>query len=465
MIRTRFRQKLVNKPVLSPRILLRTASQGPKPRLSAICGLTVALVAFDAAAQTTEPLLPVPSPPSGPQAPVAPGQTVYAGQTVTQRPRPDLDPLGLHIGDFFWFPRAEVDAAYNSNIFATQTATTSDLITTLQPGFDLLSIFPRNALNVRGGAATEFYSFHPTQNTQDGFIAVDGRWDVTAASGFYAAARADHLHLPRTSPNSPGDAAEPVTYNAYTANAGYAQTGLRVGYRADIAVQNAQYNSVPRVGGGTLPQSSQDNTFSQAALRGDYELIPDYRGYIRVAGNLNEYQHTVPGGVRFNSSGYRADIGLQILPRHILYGEVYGGYLSQMYQIGGALSGLDAGGRLVYNPTGLTTATFTGVRTIVPSNPSIGSTGSGYLASTVTGSVDHELLRNLLLNAAISYENDTFLGISRVDNVFGVAASVKYLLNRNFYLGGTYNYQQRSSQLAGFSYTINILMLRLSTQF
>src|SRR5689334_25127268 len=145
MILTLVQRKVVNKSVLRRTILLRTARRRPKPRVSAICGLTVALVSFNAAAQTTEPLLPVPSPPSGPQAPVAPGQTVYAGQTVTQRPRPELDPLGLQIGDFFWFPRAEVDAAYNSNIFATQTAATSDLITILQPSFDLLSIFPRNA--------------------------------------------------------------------------------------------------------------------------------------------------------------------------------------------------------------------------------------------------------------------------------------------------------------------------------
>jgi hypothetical protein len=460
---TRYRPIKLIRLVVNRRILL-SLQQVPNFRLSAICILMVGLVPLGAIAQT-EPLIPVPSPPSGPQAPVAPGQPTYPGQTVTQRPRPELDPLGLQIGDFFWFSRAEVDAAYNSNIFATQTAATSDLITALQPSFDLLSIFPRNAINVHGGAASEFYSFHPTQNTQDGFISADGRLDVTPGSVFYAAARAAHLNLPRTSPNSPGNAAEPVTYNAYSANAGYAQTRLRLSYQADIAVQNAQYNAVPLVGGGILPQSAQDNTFTQAALRGSYELVPDYLGYVRISGNLNEYQHTIPGGVRFNSQGYRADLGLQILPRHILFGEVYAGYLSQIYHIGGSLSGLDAGGRLVYNVTQLTTATFTGLRTIVPSNPSVGATGIGYLATTVTGSVDHELLRNLLLNAGIGYENDTYVGNSRIDNIFSTGAGVKFLLNRHLYLGGTYTYQQRSSQLAGSSYAQSILMLRLGTQF
>jgi hypothetical protein len=203
-------------------------------------------------------------------------------------------------------------------------------------------------------------------------------------------------------------------------------------------------------------------------LRGSYELIPDYLGYIRVAGNLTDYPHTVPGGVRSNSTGYRANIGLQILPRHILSGEIYAGYLSQIYDVSslGSISGLDAGGRLVYNVTRLTTATFTGLRTVIPSNATIANTtGTSYLATTVAANVDHELLRNLLLNASAGYENDTYHGVSLTNNIFSVGVGFKYLLNRNLYLGGSYNYQQRNSTPAGSSYTQNILMVRLSTQF
>ena len=431
------------------------------------CVLTVSLWPFSAVGQTIEPLLPVPPVPSGPQAPAAPGQPTYPSETVMQRPRPELDPLGLHFGDFFWFSRGELDEAYNSNIFATPSPTTADFITALQPSFDLLSSFPHNALNLHGSATSQFYASRPDQNTQDGFVSTDGRLDVDAGSSFYGSAAAAHTHIPRTSTNSPGNAAQPVTYWSYTANAGYRQTGLRVGYQADIAVQNTQFNAVPAIGGGILPQSPSDTTISQAALRGSYELIPDYLGYIRVAGNLIDYTHTVPGGVRFNSTGYRANIGLQILPRHILSGEIYAGYLSQIYDVSGlgVISGLDAGGRLVYNVTRLTTATFTGLRTVIPSNPTIANTGTSYLATTVGLQVDHELLRNFLLSASASYENDTYHGVSLTNDIFSVGAGFKYLLDSNLYLGGSYGYQQRNSTAAGSSYTQNILMLRLSTQF
>ncbi len=437
-------------------------------RPAAFCALTLGLLPISAIAQTTEPLLPVPAAPSGPQAMAGPAQPIYAGETVTQRPRPDLDPIGLHAGDFFWFPRGEVDELYNSNIFATPNSP-GDLITALQPSFDLLSSFPRNAINLHGGAALQDYAVHPSQNTATGFVSVDGRLDVDAASSLYGNTEVAHLYEPRTSPNSPGNAAEPVTYNSYTASVGYAQTGLRLGYEADLAVQATEYNAVPLIGGGISPQSAQDVTTSQAALRVSYEIVPDYEGYIRTAGTLYDYGHTTPGGMRFNSTVYRVDLGLRILPTHIIYGEAYVGYLSQIFAVSGlgSVSTPDAGGRLVWNVTRLTTLAFNGIRTFQTSNPGIGITGAGYLASVATVNFDHELRYNLLFNADTSYENDAYQRISRTDNVFTVGFSIKYLLYRNLYLGPSYRFQQRTSSgsAAGLPYSQSMVMLRLSTQF
>jgi hypothetical protein len=128
-----------------------------------------------------------------------PGQPIYEGETVTQRPLPDLDPIGLHAGDFFWYPRGEVDELYNNNIFAVPSPT-SDLITAFQPSFDLLSSFPRNAINLYGGAALQDYAVHPSQNTAAGFVSVDGHLDVDAASSLYGNAEVAHLYEPAHRP-------------------------------------------------------------------------------------------------------------------------------------------------------------------------------------------------------------------------------------------------------------------------
>jgi hypothetical protein len=71
----------------------------------------------------------------------------------------------------------------------------------------------------------------------------------------------------------------------------------------------------------------------------------------------------------------------------------------------------------------------------------------------------------LLLKLNAGFENDSFQGITRTDNVFIAGAGVRYLVNRNLFLGGSFSYYQRSSTLTGASYTQNILMLRVGTQF
>jgi hypothetical protein len=436
-------------------------------RFCPIAAFAVGLIPFAAAAQVTEPLLPLPVAPIVPQAPAAPGQPTAAGDTVATRSRPDYDPIGMRVGDFFWFPHAEVDEFYNSNIFALPSPT-SDFITQLQPGFDLLSSLPRNAINLHAGAVTQFYAENPTQNTASGFVSADGHLDVDAHSGFFGSAEVAHLFIPRTSPNSPGVAAEPATYNLETATFGYQQTGLRLGYEADLGVQAAQYLPILLVGGAFASQATADSIIPEASFRVNYEFIPDYRAYVRASGSFYDYPNTAPGAVSFNSTVYRVDAGLQILPRHLIYGEVYVGYLTQRFQTSSlaSVSTPDAGGSLVWNVTRLTTLNFNAVRTFQTTNPT-SDTGAGYLQSLVTASVDHELRHNLLLNAYVGYENDGYQGIGRTDNIFSAGANIKYLLSRNLYLGGSYAYRQRTSSGpdAGFPYSQNIVMLRLSTQF
>jgi hypothetical protein len=373
------------------------------------------------------------------------------------------------LGDFFWFPRAELGEAYNSNIFATNAAPTSDLITALAPRFDLLSIFPQHALNLHGSSVSQFYAGNSAQNTQDGTVKVDGRLDVTAGSAFFGSASAAHQHISYGSPNSPGNIAQPVTYWDYIATAGYIQGRRRFSYQVDVGVEAAQYNPAQLVGGGILPQNTQNTLIPSAAVRTSYELVPDYLGYVRVGGSLFNYWHAVSK----NSSIYRINLGLQILPRHLIYGEAYLGYLVQNYaqRALGTISAPDYGGRLVWNITPLTTLTFNGLRTFYTGTPVArattvtGPAGNGYLASTIEVNADHELLRNLLLNLNAGYENDSFQGITRTDNVFTIGAGARYLVNRNLFLGGSFSYYQRNSTISRASFSQNVLMLRVGTQF
>jgi hypothetical protein len=247
------------------------------------------------------------------------------------------------------------------------------------------------------------------------------------------------------------------------------QGGRRFSYQVEAGVNAAQYNAAPLVGGGVLPQAGSDASISDVALSGNYEIIPDYLGYVRVGGSLFNFWHATAN----NSTTYRVDTGLLIAPRHLISGRVYVGYLVQNYAQSslGSTSAPDYGGELVWNVTPLTTLTFGGLRTFYTGTPASSTTqvagpaGSGYLASTIAVNADHELLRNLLLNVSASYENDSFQGIVRTDDVFIGGGGFRYLVNRNFFLGGSFSFQRRASTAAGASYSQSILMVKLGTQF
>lgn len=288
------------------------------------CLLTVGLLSHGAAAQITQPLPPLfpglalPSTPQAPQAAQVEPEAGAPGETVMGRSRPEFNALGVRFGDFFWFPRAELDESYNSNIFATTSSPTPDLITALAPSFDLLSISPQFPVNLHGSAALQDYASHSSQNTETGTISADGLLPVTDGSSISGNAQVSHPYISYGSPNSPGNIAQPVTYWNYSGSTGYHQTGRRISYGVDLAVNAAQYNAAPLVGGGVSPQSSQNSIISTAVLSAGYEIVPDYQGFIRLSASRYTYLRAVSA----DSTTPRIDFGLQIAPRHLIYGNV-----------------------------------------------------------------------------------------------------------------------------------------------
>jgi hypothetical protein len=437
------------------------------------CGLALSMAPIAAMAQT-EPMAPIPPLPVAPNVPVAPGVPLERGYTVVDRERPEVAPLGIRLGSWFFFPRAEVDEAYNDNITAGSGAPgspkTSDFITAVVPAFDLRSNFPTNALNLSAGAVLSYYARHSGFNTQDAFGALDGRLDVDATHDFHGGLRIERGHEDPGAPNVPGNIAEPVIFSSYTANAGFAQSRLRIGYSADVTARRQEYQAVPIVGGGLAQQSDRDNNSYEVALRPYYEFIPNYQGFVRVSYNLRDYDHAAIGQSGRDSRGYRADIGARLDLTGLAFAEFFIGYLRQNYisSVFGSIGGLDAGANVTYNLTQLTSLTLKGTRTVQDTNFAIvgAAPSPGYLESTVGLSIDHELLRNLLLNGTAAFVNDDFKGIDRTDNAYQAGVGAKYLLNRNLYLGANYTFERRiSSGAAGIGpYSRNIFLVRLSTQ-
>ena len=423
----------------------------------------------------TDPMVPVPLLPMSPGIPGLPPaqQFLPLGSTVTDRARPEVDPTGIRMGDFFFFPRIEGDEWFDDNIFATTTGRVGAFINELQPGIDIRSNLPQNALNLSAGGAITRYDTHTSLNTNDGYGDVNGRLDVDNTHYFTGDVRVEQNHVNLGEPEVPGNAATPLIYNDYNGTVAFDQYRLRFGYEASATVRREEYSALQLVGGGFTPESNLNNNAYEAVVRPYYEFAPGYQGYVRAAYNQRDYDHAEGNGVPIlSSNGYRIDVGSRINLTGVTYIDVFVGYLDQVYEASqfGSIGGIDFGANVTWNATELTTVKLQTGRTVQDINSAVlgiaAFNSPGFLQTSVGASVDHELLRHLLVNANVSYMNDAFQNITRVDNIYSAGVGAKYLLNRNFYLGGTYTFEKDDStgQGAMFPYTANIFLLRLSTQ-
>ncbi len=99
-------------------------------------------------------------------------------------------------------------------------------------------------------------------------------------------------------------------------------------------------------------------------------------------------------------------------------------------------SGPGLNGNLTWNVTPLTSVLFSASSEILETTVTFeGDAAEANFQNAVGVEVQHELLRNVLLNATADYTRDDFEGTGRTDNVFGLGAGVSYLLNRNLSLG------------------------------
>lgn len=131
--------------------------------------------------------------------------------------------------------------------------------------------------------------------------------------------------------------------------------------------------------------------------------------------------------------------------------EIYVGWLHQEYEspLFQNVNGLAFGGNLLWNVTQLDSIRGSFSRTVAET---ILFPASSSKETLLTLSVEHELLRNLILVGSGELVRDEYVGLARTDNTYGGGVGARYLMNRNVRLTADLNYSSRSSSVAGSGY-------------
>lgn len=376
------------------------------------------------------------------------------GETVTTRARPELDALGVHAGSFFIFPSLRQDFTYNDNVFATDGNEESDVIYSLQPNVTVKSDWNQHSLNLSAGADLGFYFDETDENFQDYQAAISGSVDVTKSTRIRANGGYFHQHEARGNPDDVGGA-EPTELDRYRAGGSASHRFNRVAVTAGGNFERVDYDDVDAVGGGKIDNDDRDRSIYSPALEVGYQILPQYVAFVRGEGEVVRYTRSLDrNGFNRDSDGFRVVGGAKIDITNVIFGDVFAGYGKQSYDDSNfdSIDGFIFGGDMKWNPTRLTTV---GLKLDRQLTETITASSSGYVSSGVGLRVDHELLRNLILNAFFGYRRDEFDGISRDDDNFRAGVGANYAMNRYFILNARYAYRKRDSNTTGNDFSQN----------
>jgi hypothetical protein len=387
--------------------------------------------------------------------------------SVRERPRPEYEALGLSVGTFALYPVLQIDAEHNDNIFAVETGPDSDWIVRVKPEVSLESGWSRHALSLYARGHIARYQDFDDENFEDWSVGATGRLDISRAANIAFGYDHSSLTEPRTSSNAPAATRGPVSYDLDAAFLAATRTSGRLKLSGRADVRTYDYEDALTVFNVIVDQDNRDRTITSLTGRADVAISPATALFVQATTNERDYE-TAASIIQpaRDSDGYEILAGANFEVGAVMRGEIAAGYISQDFEDVSYddIDGFGARAQLEWFPTQLTTVAGFASRTIEDS----GLSGSGgYLSTAVGARVDHELMRNVLLNAEVSLSRDEYDDIDREDERFQASIGGTYLLNRNLGVSlSAGRFEQTSDGLgAGAEFEVNRVTATLVAQF
>lgn len=392
-------------------------------------------------------------------------EAVNPDQGVAQRTAEGYEPVGATVGSFRLLPKVEVVEEFNDNIFKEENDETDDMITKVQPTLNLRSDWNNHALNLGAGADFGFYADSNDDDYEDYNAKVDGRIDASQALTFNGLGSFEHLHEDRGGDDVDADAADPVEYDRLKAEFGGRFKPNRISLGATGRVTDLDYDDNAELDGGTTNNDDRDRQVLEGELRAGYEIQTGYEAFVKGVLNDRDYDSDVDdNGFNRDSDGYNIQTGIAIDLDRLIRADLGVGWMEQDYTDPSLrdADGYSADATVRWNLTELTTVRGTFARAI---NETTTDDASAIIATSYGLGVDHEFLRNLVATADANYQNSDYEGISREDDLMSFRLGLDYKLNRNFFAGVSYKFEDRDSNVTDQSYDNNIFAIKIGAQF
>ncbi len=387
--------------------------------------------------------------------------------SVLEKPRPDYDPIGIPLNSFNIFPRIDIGAGYSDNLYLSNADRIGSAFVSASPQFRAVSDWSRNYVAVRGGALLRRYIDNPLRNENAWNLAGLGRLDIGNDYDVTGEAQVARQFETPFSGEVASDLAVLSNYlRGFESLRGEYKSGQT---RLVLALDRTTFNfsDVRLASGGRIDQSDRDREVLRATGQAEYAFTPSASVYGQLTyGNTSYDRSLLNGQPNRDSNAVRVIGGLNMDLAGLLRGSIGVGYVWRNYDspIYPDVSGVSAEVKLEYFPSELTTYTFQLRRVIEDS--SLG-TSNAYFDNRAVLRVDHELLRNLLLNGQAELALQDYIGTTDRNTVYRITAGARYLssprlaFDLNFSYGGrTVHGANQGSEFNEFRAQIGITLQR-----
>jgi hypothetical protein len=422
-----------------------------------LLGLSLAL-ARPAQAQLIDQYLP----------PGIPGYDTDLAVTVESRLRPAYEAPGVRVGNFIIRPEATESFGYNSNVTGLNSGSTGSPELETHAAISADSDWSIHGINAYANVDKLQYFDQPTQNQTSWQASIGGHYDFGLDRGTMIYT---HSNLNQSPLNIDSfGISTPVPYQTDDVRIGYTTLFGRYSFTPNFEFTAFRFGNEV-TGGVSTSQSFRNRDLFQGGLTARYQLAERRDIVVVLNGFDNDYTGAPPAGqpVR-DSTGFDILAGIDYLWSGALRFRVLGGYEYRTFKSPQfkTQTAPVAQASVIWTPTGLTTVTATATRAIEDSADEF---TVGYTFSTARITVDHELYRNVILEAVGSVQNADYAQNFGIQTIYGAGASATWLINRNLRLIGSYGYARATATgqvsgpatgaVVGGKYSQNIYLLSL----
>lgn len=365
------------------------------------------------------------------------------GQAVRDRPQPAYDAVELRVGGFTLWPRLQSAAVFDDNVFAAQNDVQAAATLRLTPDVTARSDWGRHQVQGYARLDLDRNLNVSSESATDWRLGGAGRLDVTQGAHLTLGLDLQHGHEARTAVGTDPLTVRPVAFDGVSARLSGQKTRGRLRLDASAEMQRRDYRDGAYAAGALVEQDDRDRTTLTLTGRAAYALSPATAVYLQVAGDDRDYRRA-PDRPDRTSTGRETLAGVDFELGGLMRGDIALGHRRQTFDDPrfGDLDGFGGRGRLTWFPTALTTVSVAAERAVADTGV-VGAAGAR--RTDLSLSLDHELLRNLILSARAAHVDDAYVGRDRTDRRFSVGLAADYRLNRRQGLTADLNWIDQAS--------------------